>query len=82
MMAGPFDVALDILTGGPQKRARIARDQKAAAEAARDAAIAQARSATEIALIEAQQQRELLVTVGIVGVVGLGAVLIFAGRRR
>lgn len=80
-MGGLFEDVLDVLTGGPQKRARIARDEKRAAEAARDAAIAQARSAVEVARYEAEARQELLKT-GLVGaVVVVGALLLLSGSR-
>lgn len=77
-----FGTALDILSGGPQKRARQARDELRAAQAQRDAIFAQARSATEIARIQAEQQQVLLRTLGIYGVVGLGALLVLKGGKR
>ena len=57
-MGDPVETLLDIFSGGPQKRARIARDERYAAEAQRDAAIAQAKSAAEVAQIQLEYQRQ------------------------
>jgi hypothetical protein len=83
-MAGFLDFVgqtMDIIAGGPQKRGRIAAAQARAAEAQAAAMQTQAQSSVRIAQIEAEKQAQLMKTLGIYGLVGLGAFLLLAGRR-
>ncbi len=85
----------DLVAGGPAKRARAARDQRAAAiatlEAARiEAALIAAQggrqggavSAAQIAAIEAQKQSDMLRTLGLYGMIGVGAFVLYMGFRK